>query len=90
MTAEVDVVNADLHAIPGVTVVDQNPTAIGATAMDRVMVRLGDGAPADGEAADIMVDAELMTKADFEQFLEVVAQLKLYWLGLNESPLQPA
>ena len=27
---------------------------------------------------------------DFEQFLEVVGQLKLYWLGLNESPLQPA
>ena len=27
---------------------------------------------------------------DFEQFLKVVAQLKLYWLGLNESPLQPA
>jgi len=25
---------------------------------------------------------------DFEQFLEVVGQLKLYWLGLNESPLQ--
>jgi len=27
---------------------------------------------------------------DFEQFLEVVGQLKLYWLGLNESPLQRA
>lgn len=25
---------------------------------------------------------------DFEQFLEVVRQLKHYWLGLNESPLQ--
>ncbi len=25
---------------------------------------------------------------DFEQFLEVVGQLKLYWLGLNEPPLQ--
>ena len=25
---------------------------------------------------------------DFERFLEVVSQLKLYWLGLNESPLQ--
>lgn len=25
---------------------------------------------------------------DFERFLEVVGQLKLYWLGLNESPLQ--
>lgn len=27
---------------------------------------------------------------DFEQFLKVVGQLKLYWLGLNESPLRPA
>lgn len=27
---------------------------------------------------------------DFEQFLKVVAQLKLYWLDLNESPLQRA
>lgn len=27
---------------------------------------------------------------DFEQFLKVVGQLKLYWLGLNESPLQRA
>lgn len=26
----------------------------------------------------------------FEQFLEVVGQLKLYWLGLNESPAQRA
>ncbi len=26
----------------------------------------------------------------FEQFLEVVGQLKLYWLGLNESPIQRA
>ncbi len=25
---------------------------------------------------------------DFERFLEVVGQLKLYWLGLNEPPLQ--
>jgi two-component system response regulator len=25
---------------------------------------------------------------DFERFLEVVRQLKLYWLNLNESPLQ--
>ena len=25
---------------------------------------------------------------DFERFLEVVGQMKLYWLGLNESPLQ--
>lgn len=27
---------------------------------------------------------------DFERFVEVVAQLKLYWLNLNESPLNPA
>ncbi|HEV2092207.1 MAG TPA: response regulator [Rubrobacter sp.] len=27
---------------------------------------------------------------DFEQFLEVVGQLKRYWLGLNESPLRSA
>ena len=27
---------------------------------------------------------------DFERFLEVVGQLKMYWLGLNESPLQHA
>ena len=27
---------------------------------------------------------------DFERFLEVVGQLKRYWLGLNESPLQHA
>ena len=27
---------------------------------------------------------------DFEQFLKVVEQLKLYWLGINESPLRPA
>lgn len=27
---------------------------------------------------------------DFERFIEVVAQLKLYWLNLNESPLNPA
>lgn len=27
---------------------------------------------------------------DFEQFLKVVGQLKLYWLGLNESPLRRA
>jgi hypothetical protein len=27
---------------------------------------------------------------DFERFLEVVGQLKLYWLGLNESPLGQA
>ncbi len=27
---------------------------------------------------------------DFEQFLEVVGQLKLYWLGLNESPVRPS
>lgn len=27
---------------------------------------------------------------DFEQFLEVVGQLKLYWLGLNESPIRRA
>ena len=27
---------------------------------------------------------------DFEQFVEVVAQLKLYWLNLNESPLNPS
>ena len=26
---------------------------------------------------------------DFEKFLEVVAQLKLYWLNLNESPANP-
>lgn len=27
---------------------------------------------------------------DFEQFLEVVGQLKLYWLNLNESPMRPS
>ena len=27
---------------------------------------------------------------DFERFLKVVGQLKLYWLGLNESPLRRA
>jgi LacI family transcriptional regulator len=51
---------------PGVTVVDQNPTAIGFTAMDRVMMRLGAGAQADGEAADIMVDADLIERGSGE------------------------
>jgi LacI family transcriptional regulator len=51
---------------PGVTVVDQNPTAIGSTAMDRVMVRLGGESQTDREAADILVEAELIQRGSGE------------------------
>lgn len=49
---------------PGVTVVDQNPVAIGLTAMDRVMARLTEEKP--GEPADIVVDAALVTRGSGE------------------------
>jgi LacI family transcriptional regulator len=49
---------------PGVTVVDQNPAAIGLTAMDRVMARLSD--EKRGEPADIVVDVALVTRGSGE------------------------
>lgn len=49
-----------------------------------------------GEHRDVLggyglgADSYVRKPVDFERFLEVVGQLKLYWLGLNESPLRQA
>lgn len=49
---------------PGVTVVDQNPAAIGLTAMDRVLTRLTEDYA--GEPADIVVEAALLARGSGE------------------------